>query len=225
MTRSTTASGAAISTALTLDVIAYIAVGAARVDPRHDDVAHARRDRAAHRARPPPRPLRPPHVALAEVLLAAEGRLDHRAADERRRRALGRPQPGADDARRQLAHAGRGDRRPLPARLAPRARRAARAAARDPRHALVPAHLARRVRRRPHADRRGDRAARRVGLRDGGRPGVQPRDAPSSASSPSSTRRTASRTSTRRSSRRSSSRRSSSSGSRRPCSSSSPARA
>ena len=42
-------------------------------------------------------------------------------------------------------------------------------------HALVPAHVARGVLRRPHADRGGDGAARRVGRRHGGRAGLQPR--------------------------------------------------
>ena len=158
-----------------VDVVAYIAVGTDRVGPRHDDLAHARRDRAADRARAAPRPLRPPHVALAALFLPAEGRLDHRAPDERRRRPLGRPQPGADDARRQLAHAARGDRRPLPARLAPRRRRARRAAARDLRDPLVPDGVARRIRRRANAHRGRDGAARRVRRRHGRRPGVQPR--------------------------------------------------
>ena len=36
------------------------------------------------------RPLRAPDVAVAALLLRAEGRLDHRAPDERRRRAVGR---------------------------------------------------------------------------------------------------------------------------------------
>ena len=88
---------------------------------------------------------------------------------------LRRPQPGADDARRQLADAPRRDRRPVPARLAPRRRGADRAAARDRRHALVPDGLAHRVRRRAHPDRGRDRAARRVGRGHGRRPGVQPR--------------------------------------------------
>ena len=66
------------------------------------------------------RSLRPPDDALAALLLAAEGRLDHRAADLRRRRALRRPLAGADDARRQHADAARGDRRPLRPRLAAR---------------------------------------------------------------------------------------------------------
>ena len=44
--------------------------------------------------------------------------------NERRRRALRRAQPGPDDARRQHAHARRRGRRPLPARLAARPRRA-----------------------------------------------------------------------------------------------------
>ena len=145
------------------------------MDPRHDDVADAGRRRPADRARSAPRPLRPPHLALAPVLLAAEGRLDHRPPDERRRRDLGRAQPGPDDPRRQLAHAARGDRRPVPARLAPRRRGADRAAARDRRHPLVPDGLAHRVRRRANADRGRHRPAGRVGRRHGGRPGVQPR--------------------------------------------------
>ena len=78
-----------------------------RVAAGDDDLAAARRDRPADRVRAAARPLRPPHVALAPLLLRAEGGLDHRPADERRRRALGRAQPGADDARDQLAHAGR----------------------------------------------------------------------------------------------------------------------
>ena len=72
---------------------------------RHADVARPRRRGPADGARAPPRPLRAPDVPLAPLLLAAEGRLDHLAADERHRRALGRPQPGPDDARRQHADA------------------------------------------------------------------------------------------------------------------------
>ena len=173
--RSTTGSRRRNQTRLTLDVVAYVAVGPDRLAARHDDLAHARRDRPADRARAAPRPLRPPHLALAALLLAAEGGLDHRAPDERRRRALGRAQPGPDDARRQLADAARGDRRPLPARLAPRRRRAHRAAAGRHRHPLVPDDVARRLRRRPHAHRGRDGAAGRVRRRDGRRPGLQPR--------------------------------------------------
>ena len=146
-----------------------------RVGARHRDVADARRRRPADGARPATRPLRAPDLALAPVLLAAEGRLDHRAADERRRRALRRPQPGPDDARRQHADAHRRDRRAVPARLAPRSRRPPRAPARDADHAVVPADVARGVLGRPHADLGGDGAARRVGRRHGGRAGVQPR--------------------------------------------------
>ena len=47
-----------------------------------------RRHRPADRARPAPRPLRPSHRALAPLLLAAEGGLDHRPPHERRRRRL-----------------------------------------------------------------------------------------------------------------------------------------
>ena len=66
-------------------------------------------------------------LALAALLLAAEGGLDHLAADERHRRALGRAQPGLDDARRQHADADRRGRRAVPARRAARARGALRA--------------------------------------------------------------------------------------------------
>ena len=69
----------------------------------------------------------------------------------------------------------RRDRRAVPARLAPRRRGADRAPAGHRRHALVPDVVARRVRRRAHADRGRDRAARRVGRGHGRRPGVQPR--------------------------------------------------
>ena len=146
-----------------------------RLGARHDDVADARRNRAADGARPAPQPVRPSDVAVAAVLLPAEGRLDHRAPHLRRRRALRRAQPGVDDARRQLVHARRRDRGPVSPRLEARPRRPARPATGHRRHALVPAHVARRVRRRPDADRRRHRAARRVRLGDGGRPGIQPR--------------------------------------------------
>ena len=145
-----------------------------RVDPRDGDVAPARRGRAADRPRPPPPPVRASDRALVAVLLRAEGRVDHRAPDERRRRALRRPQPGTHDRRRQHPDARRRDRGALPARLAPRARGALRAAARDPRHALVPAPLACGVLGRPHADLGRHRPARGVGLGHGGRAGVQP---------------------------------------------------
>ena len=52
---------------------------------------------------PAPAPVRPPHVALAALLLRAARRLDHRPADERRRRDLRRPLGGPADARHQRA--------------------------------------------------------------------------------------------------------------------------
>ncbi len=115
---------------LTEDVIAYVAIGVVAWLLGTATWLDAREHRPADGARAAPRPLRAPHVAVAALLLRAEGGLDHRAPDERRRRALGRAQPGPDHARRQLADPRRGDRRALPARLAPRARRAARPAAR-----------------------------------------------------------------------------------------------
>ena len=100
---------------------------------------------------------------------------------------------------------------PVRARLAARARGARRAAAGPRRHALVPAPLARGVRRRAHEDRGADGADRRVRRRHGDRAGVQPR-----ARVPGRVRRAergepARRTRVRSGSRRSSSRRSSSS--------------
>ena len=162
-------------TRLALDVVALHRGRRGGLAARHDDVADARGHRPADRARAAPRPLRPPHLALAALLLAAEGRLDHRPPDERRRRALGRPQPGPDDARRQLADAARGDRRALPARLAPR--RSSRSSCSRP-GSSSPAGssgVAHRLRRRANPDRRRHRAARRVGLGHGRRAGVQPR--------------------------------------------------
>ena len=63
--------------------------------------ASARTSCSALRARP----LRPPDDAVAALLRAAEGRLDHRPAHLRRRRALGRALAGADDAGREHADA------------------------------------------------------------------------------------------------------------------------
>ena len=174
-TRSTTASAQVTSSDCSVDVLAYVAVSARRLAARDDDLADARRHRPAHGARAASRPVRASHLALPALLLGAEGRLDHRPADERRRRAVRRAQPGPDDARRQHADARRSDRRTVPARLASRARGAARAAAGHPRHEVVPEALARGVLGRADAHRRGHGAARRVGRRDGGRPGVQPR--------------------------------------------------
>ena len=107
---------------LVLAVLAYVGVNAAAWVLGTAGLARPRQRRPADRARAR-RPLPPPHLALAPLLLAAEGGLDHLAPEQRRRRPLGRPQPGPDDARRQHAHARR-RRRPLPARLAARARRA-----------------------------------------------------------------------------------------------------
>ena len=157
------------------DVVAYVSIGAVAWLLGTATWLMLAAHRPADGARAAPRPVRAPHLAVAALLLGAEGRLDHRAPDERRGRPLRRPQPGADDARRQHADLDRSDRRPLPARLASRPRGAARAAARNRRHALVPAALARGVLRRPYANRRRHGAARRVRRRNGGRAGVQPR--------------------------------------------------
>ena len=123
----------------------------------------------------PPRSLRPPDGALAAVLLAAEGGLDHRAPDERRRRGLGRALAGDADARLEPRAPPRRDSRALHRRLAARARRARRPTADAHPHALVHARLARRARREAQPHRRRHGADRRVGLRHGGRAGVQPR--------------------------------------------------
>ena len=142
---------------------------------RHADLARARERGPANGARAPPRPLRAPHVALAPLLLATEGRLDHLAADQRHRRALGRPQPGPDDARRQHADTDRRSLWALSARRAAWARGLLRAPTRDHCHSLVPARLARGGVRGADPDRDRHRPARRVGRRDGSRAGVQPR--------------------------------------------------
>ena len=64
-------------------------LGAVRLrHPRHGALRPGARARAA------PRAVRPPHVALAALLLRAARRLDHRAADERRRRDLRRALAG-----------------------------------------------------------------------------------------------------------------------------------
>ena len=115
---------------------------AGRADPR------ARRPRPADGARAPPRSLRSPHGPVAPLLLAAEGGLDHRAADERRRRGLGRPLAGDADARRQRDPAARRGDRAADRRLAARPRRLRDRAARARPDALVPAHVARRARSR-----------------------------------------------------------------------------
>ena len=88
---------------LTIDVVAYLGVGAAAWAIGTTTWILLAGHRPEGRARASSRPLRPPHLALAAVLLAAESRVDHRPADERRRRALGRAEPGLDDARRQHA--------------------------------------------------------------------------------------------------------------------------
>ena len=98
--------------------------GAAR--PRRRDLRRRQRGGLARRLVPDPRPraarpadraaaarapLRPPHDALAALLLGAARGLDHLAHHERRRRALRRALGGALDARRQRADAdGRDDR-------------------------------------------------------------------------------------------------------------------
>ena len=146
-----------------------------RLDPADDPRARARPRRPGRRARAPRGPLRPSDHAVAEVLLAAEGRLDHRPHHLGRGRALGRPLAGADDARRQHADPGRGGRRALRARLAPRARRARHPAADADPHAVVPGALARGVPARARDDRVDDRADRGVGVGDGRDPGLQPR--------------------------------------------------
>ena len=161
---------------LAIVVVALRARERSRVAARHGRVARARRGRPARGARAAARPLRPPDVALAPLLLRAEGRLDHRPADERRRRALGRPQPGPDDARRQLADAARRARSGCSSSTGGSALVAL---------CVLPpgivvtrwfqTALARGVLRGAHADRRGHGPARRVGRRHGGRAGVQPR--------------------------------------------------
>ena len=70
-------------------------------------ILRPRAPRPADRAAAARAPLRPPHDALAALLLAAARGLDHLAHHERRRRALRRALRGALDARRQRAHAHR----------------------------------------------------------------------------------------------------------------------
>ena len=141
--------------------------------------------RAAHGARPAQGPLRPPDEPLAPLLLAAEGRLDHRATHLRRGRRVRRALAGDADARRERdPAAGGGDRAP-DRRLAARSRRLRDHPARTRADALVPAHLSRRARRDAQPHRRRHRADRRVGLGHGGRAGVQPRIGASSVSSTS----------------------------------------
>ena len=132
-------------------------------------------DRPGDRDRPATQPVRPSHQPLAPLLLAAEGGLDHRAPDERRRRRLGRPLAGDADARLERHPSACGSHRAPHRRLAARPGLVRRAAAGAHPLALVPAGLACRERRAAQPDRRGHRADRRVGRGDGGRAGVQPR--------------------------------------------------
>ena len=113
-------------------------LGAVRLrHPRHGAV------RPGARARPATRALRPPHLAVAALLLRAAGRLDHRPADERRRRDLRRALAGPADARHQRGAAAGGDHRAVHQRLAAGAGRARGAAAGARPHALVPARARR----------------------------------------------------------------------------------
>ena len=100
--------------------------------------------------------------------------LDHRAADERRRRGLGRPLAGHADARRKRDPAARRGDRAADRGLAARPRRARDGAVRAHLDALVPAHLARRADRDAQPHRRRHGADRGVRLRNGGRAGLQP---------------------------------------------------
>ena len=108
-TRSTRACAPTTSGRLTRDVVVYLVINALAWVLQTTLVRGLAARRPGRRARPARRPLRPPDDAVAALLLAAEGRLDHRAAHVRRRRALRRPLAGADDARRQHADAARGD--------------------------------------------------------------------------------------------------------------------
>ena len=85
---------------LTRDVIIYLAINATRLGAADDAGARACRRRPERRARPATRPLQPPDDAVAALLLAAEGGLDHRAPDLGCRRAVGCALAGFDDAGR-----------------------------------------------------------------------------------------------------------------------------